>query len=66
MLSLPLVFLAYSLCALLTGIGLYALRASGHAPFGMIAKQFEAHARWTIGGALGGLVGSAILAAVLA
>lgn len=64
-LSLPLVFLAYSGAAFIGAVVLYTFRASSSAPPGT-PPHLEDWAKWTIGGTLGGLAAVLALAAFVA
>jgi len=60
MLSLPLVFLAYSVAGFITGVVIYSFRSAtihfAHA--GMpVAAKFDEYARWMMTGVLGALTG---------
>ncbi|KAF8076962.1 hypothetical protein FPV67DRAFT_1715819 [Lyophyllum atratum] len=55
--SLPLVFLAYSIVAFITGIVLYSFRGLAPDPYGPSQGPFVDYTRWTIVGVLGGLAG---------
>ena len=55
-LSLPLVFLAYSIIAFVTGIVLYSYRGVSSNP-PLPKHAFEDYMRWTVVGVVGGLVG---------
>jgi len=59
MLSLPLVFLAYSVAGFTTGVVIYSFRsATNFAHAGMpITPKFDEYARWMVIGVLGALTG---------
>ncbi|KAJ7595978.1 hypothetical protein C8J56DRAFT_923679 [Mycena floridula] len=55
--SLPLVFLAYSIIAFVAGITLYSFRGVMLTDPKMIEHHFKDYTRWTVLGVLGGLTG---------
>jgi len=60
MLSLPLVFLAYSVAGFITGVVIYSFRSAtiNFAHAGMpVAAKFDEYARWMVIGVLGALTG---------
>jgi len=60
MLSLPLVFLAYSVAGFITGVVIYSFRSAtiNFAHAGMpVAAKFDEYARWMMIGVLGALTG---------
>ncbi|KAL4076495.1 hypothetical protein J3A83DRAFT_4357484 [Scleroderma citrinum] len=60
MLSLPLVFLAYSVAGFITGVVIYSFRSAtiNFAHAGMpVATKFDEYARWMVIGVLGALTG---------
>jgi hypothetical protein len=61
-LSLPLIFLAYSLLAVIVGISLYSFRGTTVNP---ITHPFDDYTKWTVVGAIGGLVCMLLVSAVL-
>ena len=54
-LSLPLVFLAYSLISFIAGVSLYSFRGVSTTNPGMITHPFNDMTKWTVAGAIGGL-----------
>jgi hypothetical protein len=66
MLSLPLVFLAYALVALVTGVVLYSFRGVTVTNPGAMTRQFEVYTKWTVAGTLGGLAGVLVVTSLLA
>lgn len=56
-LSLPLVFLAYSVIAFVVGITLYSFRGMTETNSNVIGKHFAEYTRWTVVGVLGGFAG---------
>ncbi|KDR84460.1 hypothetical protein GALMADRAFT_714456 [Galerina marginata CBS 339.88] len=56
-LSLPLVFLAYSIIGFITGIVLYTLRGVSVTDPSTHKNAFEDYTRWTVVGVVGGLAG---------
>ena len=66
LLSLPLVFLTYALCALVTGIVFYVVRGVKTANMGAAAKQFEVYTQRTVMGTLGGMAGLLVISMLLA
>ncbi|KAA1466719.1 hypothetical protein DENSPDRAFT_831596 [Dentipellis sp. KUC8613] len=65
LLSLPLVFLIWSIIAFITGITLYAFRGVSITGIGAITRQFKDYTRWTVVGAIGGLAGMLFMSALL-
>jgi len=60
MLSLPLVFLAYSVAGFTTGVVIYSFRSAtiNFAHAGMpVTPKFDEYARWMVIGVLGALTG---------
>ena len=60
MLSLPLVFLVYSVAGFITGVVIYSFRSAtiNFAHAGMpVAAKFDEYARWMMIGVLGALTG---------
>ncbi|KAH7922566.1 hypothetical protein BV22DRAFT_1017033 [Leucogyrophana mollusca] len=66
LLSLPLVFLAYSVAGFITGVVIYAFRGATLDSGIPIVMRFDEWTRWAIVGALGGLAGVLIMSAVAA
>ncbi|KAH7906127.1 hypothetical protein BJ138DRAFT_666876 [Hygrophoropsis aurantiaca] len=69
LLSLPLVFLAYSVAGFITGIVIYAFRGATLTPVvdGVpLVLRFDEWTRWAVVGALGGLAGVLIASAMAA
>lgn len=56
LLSLPLVFLAYALIALIVGVVLYSFWGTSSTDVEAVTKQFEEYTRWMLMGTLGGIV----------
>jgi len=56
-LSLPVVFLAYSIIGFITGITLYALRGASLTDPTLNKNSFEDYTRWTVVGVVGALAG---------
>lgn len=55
--SLPLVFLAYSIVGFVVGVVLYSFRGVSISDPSMTEHQFDDYTRWTVVGVLGGLAG---------
>jgi L-asparagine transporter-like permease len=56
-LSLPVVFLAYSIIGFITGLTLYALRGASLTDPTLTKNSFEDYTRWTVVGVVGALAG---------
>ncbi|KAG6332906.1 hypothetical protein ID866_6184 [Astraeus odoratus] len=68
MLSLPLVFLAYSVAGFITGVVVYSFRSAtiNFAHAGMpVASKFDEYARWMVVGVLGALTGVLIASVIV-
>src|ERR1700730_17972926 len=65
LLSLPLVFLAYALGALVTGIVLYTIRGVTIANMVAVTRQFEVYTRWTVMGTLGAMAGLLVVSTII-
>lgn len=61
MMSLPLVFLAYSIAGFVTGIVIYSFRGISATP----GHHYEDYIKWTVVGTLGGLAGVLALSTFL-
>jgi len=55
--SLPLVFLAYSIIGFIAGIVLYSFRGVTVTNSDLAVHHFDDYTRWTVVGVLGGLAG---------
>ncbi|KZT29536.1 hypothetical protein NEOLEDRAFT_1056631 [Neolentinus lepideus HHB14362 ss-1] len=64
--SLPLVFLAYSLIAFVTGVTIYSFRGFSITNSKIIVRHFDEYTKWTVVGTLGGFGGVLLTAALLA
>ncbi|TFK46997.1 hypothetical protein OE88DRAFT_1637432 [Heliocybe sulcata] len=64
--SLPLVFLAYSIIAFVTGVTIYSFRGFSLTNSKIIARHFDDYTKWTVVGTLGGFGGILLTAALLA
>jgi hypothetical protein len=62
--SLPLVFLVYSLAGLITSIVLYSFRGPSIPPPGL-PMDYDNYTKWAILGTLGGLGGVLIISALV-
>ncbi|THH18607.1 hypothetical protein EW146_g2429 [Bondarzewia mesenterica] len=65
LLSLPLVFLIWSITAFITGVALYAFRGTSIGNVGQVIRHFEEYTRWAVVGTIGGLAGMLIMSALL-
>lgn len=69
LLSLPLVFLAYSVAGFITGVVVYSFRTAtinfAHAGMPAVAIKFDEYARWMVVGVLGALTGVLIASVVV-
>jgi hypothetical protein len=65
-LSLPLVFLAYSLGALVAGVVLYSFKGVTNTNANVITRYFEVYTKWSVVGTLGGLFTVLLLTSILA
>lgn len=69
LLSLPLVFLAYSVAGFITGVVIYSFRTAtinfAHAGMPAVAIKFDEYARWMVVGVLGALTGVLIASVVV-
>jgi hypothetical protein len=54
--SLPLVFLAYSIGAFITGISFYVFRGTIATNPQLVMHPFDDYTKWTVVGAIGGSV----------
>ncbi|TFY80046.1 hypothetical protein EWM64_g3967 [Hericium alpestre] len=63
LLSLPLVFLIWSIAAFVTAVTLYAFRGLSIAAIG--ARHFEDYTQWAVVGTVGGLAGMLITSVIL-
>jgi len=61
MMSLPLVFLAYSIAGFVTGIVIYSFRGVTITP----GHHYDDYTKWTVVGTLGGLAGVLVISALL-
>lgn len=61
MMSLPLVFLAYSIAGFVTGIVIYSFRGVSVTP----GHHYDDYTKWTVVGTLGGLAGVLVISAFL-
>lgn len=69
MLSLPLVFLAYSVAGFVTGVVIYSFRSATLNLAGVgspVAAKFDEYTRFMVVGVLGALVGALIASAMVA
>jgi len=64
-LSLPLVFLAYALTAFIVGISLYSFRGVAVTNPALVTHPFDDYTKWTVAGAIGGLVCMLVVSALL-
>jgi drug/metabolite transporter (DMT)-like permease len=62
--SLPLVFLVYSLAGLITSVVVYSLKSSPMTPPGYPVYS-DHFTKWTVVGTLGGLAGVLIISALV-
>ena len=65
LLSLPLVFLIWSVAAFLTGIGLYACRGLSVTSAGEIVRHFKDYTQWAVIGVAGGLASLLMISTLL-
>ncbi|ETW83756.1 hypothetical protein HETIRDRAFT_472051 [Heterobasidion irregulare TC 32-1] len=65
LLSLPLVFLIWSIAAFVTGVALYAFRGLSVSNVGQTLRHFDEYTRWAVVGTIGGLAGMLITSALL-
>ncbi|EPQ58857.1 hypothetical protein GLOTRDRAFT_69836 [Gloeophyllum trabeum ATCC 11539] len=63
--SLPLVFLAYSIIAFVTGVTIYSFRGFSVTNSKIIVRHFDEYTKWTVLGTLGGFGGVLLTAALL-
>ena len=54
--SLPVVFLAYSIAAFITGLSLYSFRGTVVTNPQLVTHPFDDYIKWTVVGGIGGLV----------
>lgn len=64
--SLPLVFLAWSIAAFITGITFYSFRGASLTSRVVIKQPFVDYTPWVMIGTLGGLAGVMLMTALLA
>ncbi|KAK2463729.1 hypothetical protein APHAL10511_004222 [Amanita phalloides] len=63
--SLPVVFLLYSIVGFVTGVVLFSLRGASITDVNLIRRPFSEYTRWTAAGALGAIAGMATMSAIL-
>ncbi|KIL57234.1 hypothetical protein M378DRAFT_88160 [Amanita muscaria Koide BX008] len=63
--SLPVVFLLYSIIGFVTGVVLYTLKGASITDAGLVRRPFGEYARWTAAGALGAFAGMVTVSILL-
>ncbi|KAF8625005.1 hypothetical protein AX15_005599 [Amanita polypyramis BW_CC] len=63
--SLPVVFLLYSIIGFVTGVVLYSLRGASITDANLVRRPFNEYTRWTAAGALGAIAGMVTISILL-
>lgn len=63
--SLPVVFLVYSIIGFVTGVVLFSLRGVSITDVHLVRRPFHEYTRWTAAGALGAIAGMITVSVLL-